>query len=225
MTPLRITARLGAPVRLPHGWLSLDALLGSAICMRDNEPPLFPGDEPADLGPRLDAALKRSECGRLWLASWSIGEPDGHEKRWANRRPPIAEAQALGGPGVKTVNVAAGPMKAFHKPVEAVHFRDDRLDWYALGDADVIRTLLALVRHLGAKRNAGDGAVLRWDVEQCEPWSPGFPVLLNGAPLRPLPLDWPGLDVGTCGQDMMALRPPYWPHDVRAKVPVAVPLR
>lgn len=225
MIPLRVTAHLHGPVRLPHGWLSLDSMLGAAICLRDNEPPLIQGQEPSDLSGRMDAVLKRSDCGRLWLASWSIGEADQYEKRWNNRRPPIAEAQAMGSQKVKAVNIAAGPMKAFHKPAEAVHMRGDRLDWFAIGDASCILTLLSLVQHLGAKRNAGDGLVGRWVVEPCEPWAGGFPVVLDGTPLRPLPPDWAGLDHSRCMPDRMPLMPPYWPRDPALRTDVVVPMR
>lgn len=224
MTPLRVTAHLRGPVRMPYGWLALDALLGAAICVRDNEPPLMPGDEPADLTGRIDEVLRRSDCGRLWLASWSVGEPERWEKRHALRRPPVAEAQAMG-TALRTINIGAGPMKAFRKPQEAVHFADDRLDWYAVGDSDRMRELLALVRHLGAKRNAGDGAVGRWDVAPCEPWGAGFPVVVDGAPLRPLPPDWPGLDEFRCVPDRLPLMPPYWPRDPRLRADVVVPVR
>lgn len=225
MRAVHVTAHMRGPLRLPHGWLSLDSLLGAAICLRDGITPSMQGEGLVDLTVEIGRALARSECGRLWLASWSVAEAEAYEKRWNNRRPPIAEAQNMGNAKVRTVNVAAGHMKAMHKPAEAVHMRHDRLDWYALGDAGEIRALLDLIVSLGAKRNAGDGVVGRWVVEDCEPWAPGFPCVLDGQPLRPLPLDWPGVDQEKANLDFMALSPPYWPHDPRAKVNVFVPVR
>jgi CRISPR type IV-associated protein Csf3 len=225
MMPVHVTAHLGGPLRLPHGWISLDALLGAAICMRDGITPSMQGEGLIDLAPEIGKVLARSECGRLWLASWSVGEPESYERRWTNRRPPIAEAQAMGNAKVKTISVGGGHMKAMHKPAEAIHFRHDRLDWYAMGDVAEIEGLLELIVSLGAKRNAGDGAVRRWQVRECAPWAPGFPCVLDGQPLRPLPLDWPGVDQSKIALDFMALSPPYWPHDPRAKVDVFVPVR
>ena len=223
MIPLHIIAHLGGPVRIQHQWISLDSLLVAAICKRDDEPPLLVGETPVDYASRLDGVLKRSECGRLWLASWLSGEPEGYEKKWVNKRPPIAEA--LGGDKVRTISIGGGPMKAMHRPSEAIHFKADRLDAWTIGDLDQVRALLEIVGALGFKRNAGDGVVRRWDVEQCEPWAGGFPVVLDGVPLRPLPLDWPGLDLDRCGRDTMPLQPPYWHRDPRDRVEVAVPVR
>lgn len=225
MKPLHIVAHLSGPVRLPHGWLALDSLLGAAVCVREGIPPALTGEPLTDLTPWLSRALARSECGRLWLASFSVGEPEQAEKRWVTKRPPIAEAQSMGSDRVRSINIGAGPMKAIRRPAEATHMRGDRLDWFAVGDAAEVRDLLSFVPACGSKRNAGDGGVRRWSVDEVEPWSPGFPCVLAGLPLRPLPLDWPGVDQTKATVETMALSPPYWPHDPAARVDVLVPAR
>ena len=93
---------------------------------------------------------------------------------------------------MRRVQINAGAQKSYRIPLHLTLMRDNRLVWYAMGDADRIAFLLQLVLHLGKRRAVGHGRVMRWAVEPCEPW-PGFPVLRDGQPLRPLPLDWPGL--------------------------------
>ena len=81
------------------------------------------------------------------------------------------------------------------------------MTWFALGDRNGVEALLTWVHYLGKKRSVGLGKVLAWHVVDVEPW-PGFPVLRDGAPLRALPLDWPGL--GEHRRDFRVLAPPYW---------------
>lgn len=60
------------------------------------------------------------------------------------------------------IQTDGGPYKSWRKPVfinnvSAVH-------WYAVGDADEVRSLLEPVTNLGARRGAGFGQVFRWTV-------------------------------------------------------------
>lgn len=203
MIPLCVRAHLANAIALPWHALGLDALLMAAVALRENLPPLGWGQEPAD----IPIPVAKSACGRLYLASSSLFERDTHEKRWITKRFPIAEAQCLGEPALRRVNLAGGLSKNYRLPLETFHTKGDAITWYALGEAEPIRALLRLVRYLGKKRSVGNGRVTRWEVVACEPWD-GFPVLRQGRPLRPLPLDWPGL--GEHRIDYRVLAPPYW---------------
>lgn len=205
MEPLHVAATLGGPLALAGGALALDGLLGAAVALRDRLPP--PTVAVAQWGalPPLDLPLARSACGRLWLASHAYPAWDAHETRWKNRRFPVPEALRLS--AMRRVDVAAGPQKSYRIPYATGHVAGDRLEWWCRGDASAVRALLGLLHHLGHRRGVGLGRVVGWDVRACDAWD-GFPVLRAGRPLRPLPLDWPGLvDYTPC---VATLEPPYW---------------
>lgn len=191
MTPLRVVAHLdplGAPLAMPDGCINLDALLAWAVAMRDELPPIL--DE-TTIFP-IEIPVQREPGGRFHLASASISEGWSQmEKRYLNRRFPWDLAVHL--TDMKRVKLDAGAQKSFRIPIESGRLAGMRLMWFLVGDRDGVSSLLALVSHLGKRRGVGYGKVARWEVEPCEPWGDGFPVVLDGKPLRPLPLDWPGL--------------------------------
>lgn len=205
MTPLRIIARLDGAIVLPSGSLALDSLLMAAVCVRDSVPPptIALATEGALRG--LDIPIARSACGRIYLASWSTPTFDQHETRYRNRRFPVVEAARLS--AIKRVDTSAGPEKSYRIPHSASHVEGDALTWWCAGDADSIRALLALVHFVGKHRGVGRGRVREWIVETCETWD-GFPVVRDGKPLRPLPMDWPGVTDGA--PTYAVLLPPYW---------------
>src|SRR6185503_291310 len=96
------------------------------------------------------------------------------------------------GPTVRRVQLTAGATKSYRIPVEVGYLKGARAEWYCVGDADPIRSLLCHVTHLGKKRSVGKGEIAAWIVEECDAWK-GFPIVRDGKPLRPLPLDWPGV--------------------------------
>lgn len=198
--PLRVVAHLEGPiVSLPM----LDSLLAKAIADLEGLPPVMVGDAYAD----IDIPVMRSPCGRYHLASAPIGRAECYEMRHRNRRFPMAEAQRFAAPEVRRINVQNGATKSFRVPYQQMHLQGDLVLWYATGDAERVRALLGLVSHLGRQRGVGKGRVARWTVERVsEPW-PGFPVVLDGAPLRPLPLDHPGVTVAT--RKLATLTYPY----------------
>lgn len=206
MIPLAITASLSGAVSLPHGPLALDGLLAWAVATRMGKPPAS-----VEMIP-IEIPVEREPGGRFHLCSFSVGENELAEHRWINRRFPTPEAQLMGGPKLRRIDVRAGAQKSYRLPLEAEHQSNDELRWWCIGEPEEIRELLALVGYLGKRRAVGNGRVARWLVEPCEPWGAGFPVVrLDGMPLRTLPLDWPGVaadaDVG-----VNTLTYPYWQH-------------
>lgn len=191
--PLMVTARLAGAVVLPAGLLALDGLLAAAVAALHDLPP--PDVEPVD----VEIPVEREPGGRFHLASFSVGAVDARSRGWTQQRPVVAEAQWLGGPRVRRIDVSSGRDKATRKPREETYLVDDRLDWWCVGDPARVRALLDTVSAVGAKRSVGLGRVTRWDVTEVTPWGPGFPVLMDAEPpapphvLRPLPVDWPGL--------------------------------
>lgn len=206
MTPLRVVADLETRIVLPVEGIHLDALLMAAVARRDDLPPLRTMAEARDAAePSIPIAL--SACGRYYQCTTSIVHVEGHEHRWVNRRFPLAESIALGGPSVKRLQLSAGPAKGYRIPVEATHARC--LTWYAVGDLWAVRELLSLVTRLGRRRAVGEGTITAWRVDEMDETWAGFPVLsADGVPMRSLPLDTPGLGAHTLR--MGRVRPPYW---------------
>jgi len=212
VTPLHVVAHLQGGICLPNGPIALDALLTWAEAMRRELPPPATAQDCQD----LPLPIARSTCGRYWLASFGAYEPEEHEVDWTNRRFPIAEAQMLAEPKLRRVNMSAGACKSYRLPRERMHLRGDRIDWWAIGDADGVRELLMYVGYLGKRRGVGLGRVREWRVGPCESWGEGFPVVRDGYPTRALPLDVSGI-ADDAERAMHAILPPYWAHTRRVE--------
>jgi hypothetical protein len=203
--PIEVRAHILGRIAMPNGPLAIDGLLASAVCLRAG---LTAPVRVEDLRP-VEIPVAKEPGGRFHLASFSVGRFERFGPRWVNRRFPIAEAQALAGPQLRRIPISGGPCKSYRIPLEAGHVEGDVLTWYVLGDGEAIRDLLGLIDHLGKRRGVGLGRVLRWDVEPCDLWGDGFPVVSpEGKPLRTLPLDWPGLVEPETGFRTRTF--PYW---------------
>lgn len=206
MIPLRVEARLGRVIVNPSRRIALDALLAAAVAQRDQLPP--PVD---DLIVPIEIPVQRSACGRFHLASFSEQEVERREKGYIHKKSIVDKALVFGSKKITRIQTTAGPNKDYRIPIEKGHLVGDRLVWWCIGDVDEIRALLATVHHLGKRRAVGYGRVLEWLVEPCEPWGDGFPVLRDGRPLRPLPVDHEGVSVRRVA--MGALSYPYWQRE------------
>lgn len=201
MTPFCARAHVRGAVMMPASPPMLDAMLMAAVALRDDLPPIGVGDRAE--APDIPIAQERG----IYLASEGQFEPEAYERRYLNRKFPMLEAQMLGGPKVRSINIKGGPAKSYRIPMWMVHLRGDVMTWFGIGEVEAARELLSFIHYVGKKRSVGLGRVDRWEVETCEPWD-GFPVLRDGRPLRPLPLDWPGL--GEHRVEHRVLVPPYW---------------
>jgi hypothetical protein len=197
---MRVRAIVRAAVTGPP---PIDSLLASVEAQRAGLVAGFGPLQPVEI------PIARESAGRFHLCSAALAEYDAHELRWVNRKFPLAEAQIMAGPRLKRVNISAGACKSYRLPHEAAWPKDDTITWFAAGDRDRVRELLGYVTHLGRRRAVGRGAVREWIVEPWETWE-GFPVVLDGKPLRPLPLDWPGLVEPAEGYGTLTF--PYWDH-------------
>ncbi len=216
MAPLAITAHLdplGAPLSLPEGYIHLDGILAYAVVIRDEVPT---ASIEAELVP-IEIPLEREPAGRFHLCSAAAPRWELHELHWTNRRFPWELAAVM--TEMTRARIGAGAQKSYRIPVEAGRVQGDALTWFAVGDPEPVRDLLALVHGIGKRRGVGLGQVARWVVEDVEPWA-GFPVLTReGHPLRHLPPDWPGLRAGTA-QRLGNLTYPYWRRSAETVVVV-----
>jgi CRISPR type IV-associated protein Csf3 len=208
MEPLAIAADVPQQLVLTSGALALDALLMAAVARRDRLPPPTVALATHGRLPDVPIPVARSACGRVYLASEARPALTDHETRYKQRRFPVAEALRL--TAMRSVNTGAGPQKSYRIPYTASFAADGRLAWWCVGDAPAVAALLeGWITHLGRYGSVGYGRVAAWRVDPvAAPW-PGFPVLdREGRPLRPLPLDWPGLGEHLPGY--ARLEPPYW---------------
>lgn len=201
--PLVVMAHLNGPVSMPIGAIALDGLLADVIAIREQLISAYTADEVVP----IDIPVQLEPGGRFHLCSFSVSETEMYETRFVQRRPVIAEAQMLG-PSINRIQINAGPNKAFRIPMETRYIRRDILDWYCIGDRAGIEELLGMVTHLGKRRGVGLGEVRKWTVKRTTPWPEGFPVVMNGRPLRPLPLDWPSLKMWKTAYRTITY--PYW---------------
>jgi len=204
MTPLRVQAILDGPVYVPGQPPALDALLAAAVAMRDGLPPPSVGGVTP-----IEVPIQRSPCGRFHLATVAHYRVEARELRHTNRRFPIAEAQALGNRKLRRISLSGGPTRSYRIPYDVKYLSGDTMTWWCIGNGEEVSKLLEYIQYIGKKRSVGCGRVRAWSVHPCEPWGPGFPVVRDGRPLRPLPLDWPGLDADA-ERAMAVLTYPYW---------------
>lgn len=202
MTPLVVIGTVGGAITVPP---MLDALLAGMVCADRG---LIAGFSEMVRGADIEIPLALEPGRRFHMCSSPISTPETYELRHLHRRFPIHEAQMLGDKRLRRINVAGGPTKSFRIPQELTYLRDDTITWWCIGDADAIREMLVRCTHLGKKRSVGRGIVTGWSVREIDPW-PGFPVLTaEGKPLRPLPLDHPGLVEPAHGYATLTF--PYW---------------
>lgn len=195
MIPLAITAEIPQEIQSPSRRVNLDGLLGAAVARRDNRQR---GDGPLEIPMEVERGIRLWGGGEVRMVE--------HDKTWLNQRFPVEEALRFGGEKLRRVNLSAGPTKSYHIPQEVGFLDGGQIQWWCMGAAEEIRALLCLVSYVGKKTALGRGRVERWTVEECEPW-PGFPCVRDGLPLRPLPLDWPGLVSPSIGRAVLTM--PY----------------
>lgn len=210
--PLRVVAEVVGPiVTVPR----LDAMLAALEALRSGLPAMFDPAECAD----IEIPVVRSPCGRFHLCADPAYDEEHYETRHRNRRFPMAEAQMFAAPSLTRVNVQGGPTKSFRVPYQRFHVTGRKITWLCLGDAARIEGLLACTGYLGRQRGTGHGKVARWRVEPVTDVWPGFPILRNGAPLRVLPADHPGVTCGSRTFDTLTY--PYWDKSRRQPCLVA----
>lgn len=213
IAPMVVTARLEWSIVLNDPPM-LDSLLAWVYAARAN---LL-----APVGPEqtIPIAVPLAEQDGIRLASQGIaGTPDAYETRHKHRRAPWPEYARMGSVRLRRCDMAAGPDKSYRRPYVVTVVEGDAIHWYALGDLDMVRSLLRDVRHVGKHRGTGKGRVREWSVEACETW-PGFPVARDGRPLRPLPVSWPGIDPGA-RSGFRVLTPPYYQRE--RELPCLIP--
>lgn len=205
--PLRVVARLAEAITVGEP-IMLDGLLAWVEANQERRIPPMRGERPAA---RIEIPIARTEDGAFHLCSQAHGASIASELRHYHWRAPVQEMARMGNGAIRRVDTTGGANKGLRIPyrLELV----PELEWWCVGDAERIRGLLHFVHYLGDARGRGHGKLLLherpWTVEPCETW-PGFPLVRDGLPLRPLPQDWPGLEDPPLGYRVTTY--PYWRH-------------
>lgn len=215
MQPLHVTAVLVESIvcRRPP---MLDGILARVIADQNHMVPI--GDP--STWPEIDIPLQKHESGAFWMCSSGYCEVEASDIGHKHRRAPWVEYARLGNAKIRRVDIATAEDKSYRIPYEKKILHQDTIEWWCIGDEARTRELLMRCHYLGKYVATGKGRVREWIVEPCEPWGKGFPILRDGKPMRPLPLDTPGL-VSPFKQAFATVRPPYWFH--AAEELVAVP--
>lgn len=230
--PMRIIARMSEPIAYLGDLLHVDAPISYGAfhdldyATRRTIPDVQCTDWPIDLtlplstwwvaaadsthDPRLEKRWRRGSDGppaMLWGWCASAADESAWEGRGAvevRKKPALGEMSRY--TPDKTTHLGSGPMKAYDLAVPTVLARE--VTWYAHGDPDKVRHLLAThVPAIGKKRNIGNGTVREWVVESCD--VDRSVVDETGRLMRRLPT---GAVDGA--QGMGAIRPPYY-HPTR----------
>lgn len=186
--PLQVTAWLRTGV-VSDEFLPLDSILYSQSC-RDKFGPeeiSISGGNQELLIDRYEMPLEVRERNGEWYYACSFVQPahwwksEGRD-HW-NKRFDLAESDVVDFAGKRgAVNVQSARYRAYHMPV--YYKVTDKVSWYCVGDAEIIRYLLSTVTHVGKKGVQGWGRVIRFDVEEIESdWSE----CKDGIPTRALP--------------------------------------
>jgi hypothetical protein len=194
----------------------LDALLAILLAQRVSAQP--EGD-PRDW-PLPDIPIAKSACGRFFLCSSGEFEVEEHDEFIMGRRAPWIEYARFGDASITRVNISVAEDKSYFAKKELAIPKDDLVTWYALGHIESVRAILSGCHYLGKYRGSGKGRVREWEVSPKKTWGEGFPIMQCGLPLRPLPLETPGLDMGNSPQGYSTIAPPYWLKEREALVAV-----
>jgi CRISPR type IV-associated protein Csf3 len=211
--PLRITARLQAPVicddRLPlDGVLFYFAMRGRYGFEVSTVPLNAVIGDDADKRKLVPFALYYRNVGGVnyWLyrcsfACWVGTVAEGRDY-WAKRFD-VKQSQIVdfGGRRGKVIT-KSGKYKGYRMPVFTRHALAVR--WYAVGDKREVERLLNFCTHLGKKSSQGYGAVLDWQVES---WQDDWSIESPRGLMRAVPSE-SGLLAG--------FRPSYWSPENQA---------
>jgi len=195
MEALHITAYLAGSIGLARsGDLALDGILASQMLKRHFGDEFFFLPDPKEslrfaclplaMRGKPNARIVQLQTGDVWMEPtnglrdesfwyWSCSSSQvqiqGRDTHYWNKR--FASQAVLSdyvdfGGRVERIIIEQGRFKAYHMPLPTLVC--DKMSWYAYGEASAIADLLLPVRGLGKKRAAGNGAVLRWEIDVLE---------------------------------------------------------
>lgn len=206
---LLITAKLRTGI-LCDEWLPLDGIVYYQL-MRDRfgaQVATLPGGNKGSSAPDAEMPFAVIPSGDAWYyacswayptANWWICEgTDSWNKRFAANHSDIIDFGDKNG----VVETRKGQYKAYHMPI--FYKVAAEISWYCVGDADILKYLLAHTPYIGKKRSQGWGNVISWHIESADN---DYSVMKDGKLTRGVPLqDAPY----PCEEMYYGLHPPYY---------------
>ncbi len=194
MTPLKAVFHLRTPVALGFPWIFFDSLLAHVALREELGERYFslPTKTPVDRIPELP--LKRWRD--VYVASVSVFEPEAELAVYHFYKRgdfPFPRGRIRRGSGFFKDFIIRAPYVPAHRVV-----------FYATGELEEVRRLVAKISALGKERNIGFGAVRRVEVEETEEeWG----LVRDGVAMRPIPVK-----LLKRYEDVayLAYKPPYW---------------
>lgn len=182
MLNFQITAHLATPLAVSDNWSpSLDALL--EYLWLDERGLISPHPTKENL---IKSDIPLREDTIKGESFWACSSPfyclqkeqiDRFRKRWDYQ-----DRCLDWGKKKAKVDTQQGKTKSYDLPLRLV--LTPRLDWFAVGDIDKVRSLLSNCTNIGKKRSYGKGQVYQWEVKEVEvDWS----LKKDGRLTRPLP--------------------------------------
>jgi CRISPR type IV-associated protein Csf3 len=249
MRPLQITAHLAGSIAISRPEdIALDGILAAQELRRHFGAEFYLLPDPSEhltfarlplaLKGQPSAAIEQAETGyvvldkgtgweeqSLWYWACSRAQIDvrAHETQYWNKRfdvqPALSDHIDFAG-RVEKIIIENGRYKAYHMPLPTLV--TDTIIWYAYGEAGPIASLLSGVTAIGKKRAYGNGAVVRWQIEeQSQDWSEWR----AGQLMRPIP--GPLFDQETAtplNLEYIAFRAPQW-HPLNQMMCVTAAIR
>jgi hypothetical protein len=209
MRPMRVRAYLRTGV-ISDRYLPLDGVLLFQAARRTFGPrdATLPGQSRGHSPKHVHGLVPLVERnpGRQWYYACSFAQWPEHVaegKDYWNKRFDNGYAELLDLGRQRKVNVGEGRYRSYHMPV--FYLAALWVEWYAVGNIDAVRSLLADVWALGKKTVQGFGRVARWEVE---PWPEDWSEWRRGQPMRAIPAS--ALPATPTNLRLWGFRPSYW---------------
>jgi hypothetical protein len=207
MSRFRITARMRSPLITGGGYATLDALLAALLFDRLGDVEAahagIPLHNTNGLLHASAAIYETIEEGSTTFVASLRAQHDLDPDLIRKNREGTAPHRAI---ATKRERDFGNVLNTYRRVVTP------EVNWYAEGDAEAVRKLLADAHFIGKRRASGYGEVERWDLEEDD---------LDGVtghfgePLRPVPTDMFTGDQSAVRADA-AWRPAYWHPSNRA---------
>ena len=215
LTPLKVTAHLLRGASLDPLTLDLAGILASQLWVEAPKGRESSEPNPDDLDLPLDIC-EGGEAGWHWLASCAVTNPLEETPQEPRTYYRVVDDSAASRLGDRPIPYWSPRSSAYRDMMMPAHITlTPTLTWWAVGDEQRIKELLAPIRSLGKRRNKGEGRVLRWEVKKVQSDKPWELAHMGESEeiIRPCPTECAEKLGVPYSQGWHALRPPSWNPD------------
>lgn len=208
--PLKITAYLkDGRINSADGVLMFDSILYHAWFM-EHAPHVLHGEGVDNYNGYIGLPICQM-TGNRWRASKGIFQERGQNVEYYYKKPDFFAADKIDylKDEKGLISGTVGKYRAY-RMLQVIR-TTDKIEFYALGNADKISSLLKHIHCIGKKPSMGYGFVRQWDVEKIKHdysvWHPEYGLM------RPVPVDQADqmpCDLSAYPIMVYGTRPPYW---------------